>query len=103
MVTRKDILVYFEGHPGARGSLDVAEHFGLSRQNAAKHVARLWGEWLVASASPRSHGTRFRLRPGERLEALRFGLTERGRKRIAYYRHRDEARTGQAQASGGTS
>lgn len=91
MIARKDVLVYFERQPGARGSLDVAAHFGLSRKAAAKHVARLWGESLVATPNDRPRGRRFRLGPDEQLEALRFSLTERGRKRLAYYRQRGEA------------
>ena len=103
MIARKDVLVYFESQSDPRGCLDVAAHFGLSRKAAAKHVARLWGDFLVATASARPRGMRFRLGPDEQLEALLFNLTERGRKRLAYYRRRDEAGAGQLPAAGGKS
>jgi hypothetical protein len=91
MITRKDVLVYFESQPVPRGCLDVAAHFGLSRKAAAKHVARMWGDSLVATPNDRPRWRRFRLAPGEQLESIRFRLTERGRKRLSYYRRRDEA------------
>jgi hypothetical protein len=86
MTTREDVLAYFEQQGAGRGVYHVAAHFECSVKAAAKHVARLWIDQLVESTTDRPRGTRFRLGAHEQLEGLRFRLTERGRRRLAYYR-----------------
>lgn len=95
MTTREDVLGYFEAAGEGRGVYHVAGHFGLSMKAAAKHVARLWLDQLVECTRARPRGTRFRLGPYEQLEGLRFRLSERGRKRLAYYRLGHQAAEGQ--------
>ena len=94
MTTRADVLAFFEGNNGA-AVYHVAAKFRLTMPAAAKHVARLWTELLIESTKPRPHGTRYRLGAHEQLEGLRFKLTERGRRRLAYYRLGDQAEAGQ--------
>jgi hypothetical protein len=94
MTTRGDVLAFFEGNDGA-AVYHVAAKFRLSMAAAAKHVARCWLEQLVECTKDRPRGTRFRLGAHEQLEGLRFKLTERGRRRLAYYRLGERAEAGQ--------
>ncbi len=95
MTTREAVLRYFDEQGAGRGVYHVAGHFGCSTKAAAKHVAKLWIEQLIESTTDRPHGTRFRLGAHEQLEGLRFRLTERGRRRLAYYRQGQQAARGQ--------
>jgi hypothetical protein len=94
VTTRADVLAFFEWNDGA-AVYHVAGRFRLTMPAAAKHVARLWLDQLIECTKPRPHGTRYRLGAHEQLEGLRFRLTERGRRRLAYYRLGDQAAAGQ--------
>jgi hypothetical protein len=65
----------------------------LSPEAACGHLQRLWRERLIESwGRPESYG--FRLGPGESIRELRFELSNRGKERLCWYRHRDEQEEG---------
>jgi hypothetical protein len=91
VTTRADVLEFFDrreraalGRPGI-AVYDVAHEFRLSMRLATRHVLNLWYDLLIESTSARRRGLRTRLAAHEHLEDIRFRLTERGRKRLAYY------------------
>jgi len=89
MVTKHDVLEHFADAAASDKSVNAYEltaRFRCSMKSAVKHLAGLWRGQLIEATKPRPRRFQFRLQPGEQLEAMRFKLTHRGRRRLEWYR-----------------
>jgi hypothetical protein len=95
MITKQDILEHFADRAASDKSLNAYEltaRFRCSMKSAAKHLAGLWRGQLIEATKPRPRRFQCRLQPREQLEALRFKLTHRGRRRLQWYHGEDRAK-----------
>ena len=91
MVKRSDVLQFVahnSGHGCDVSSDDLAEAFGLSREGACGHLARLWRDRLVVGISSGQKRFKFRLERGESIMHFRFSLTSRGLERLRWYQRK---------------
>src|SRR5262245_18325482 len=64
----------------------VARELGISEQAAISTLERLWRLQLMIPIGDRPSGFKWRRAPGERIEAFRFRLTDRGEDRLRWWR-----------------
>lgn len=99
MVSKREILELLEelGEWGnSLGAHELARRFRLSEDDAARRLERMWREQLIEPTRPRPFRSRFRRQPGERVQDMKFRLTDRGRERLEWYRGLDETEEGRA-------
>jgi hypothetical protein len=88
MVIQRNVLGVIAERTAAGRLVDVgqvSDRFSLSSEAAAGHLWRLWRERLIEPLAPRRPRFRFRLEPGESMAALRFRITQRGRRRLRWH------------------
>jgi hypothetical protein len=68
---------------------DIARELGISEQAAVSTLERLWRLQLIIPVGYRSPGYKWGPEPEERVAALRFRITDRGKKRERWWKEQN--------------
>ena len=93
MVTKREVLDLVaertrEGKPTTYRHLPWP--LDLSEDAACDHLKRLWQQRLIECTGERRRGFEFRLAAHESVRELEFQLSPRGRKRLRWWRKREQ-------------